>query len=162
MTEEERRRFKSLEALRAAAYASFNDRRSYEWKLSLSIWTALAILLAGLLQPLKSGEEFPLRGSCVWIVFALAGALLVVLHALWSDWASRANSIDNRIQFHFRDEMMNNIVKLPFSTDLARSIEKHLQSRPAFGWTQRSHLVQVCITLLLATGAVVIVYVRST
>ena len=161
MTEEEQRRFDSLETLRAAAYASFNDRRGYEWKFSLSIWSALAVLLAGLVQPIKQGEVFPFHGTCAWAAFALAGLLLVALHAVWSHWASRANYIDNKIQFHFRDEMINNTLKLPFSSELNEFIKEHLQREPSFGWTQRSHLVQVCITFLLAAGAVLIVYVRS-
>jgi len=51
MTEDSRRRFESLETLRAAAYASFNDRRGHEWKLAVSVWTTLALFLAGLVQP---------------------------------------------------------------------------------------------------------------
>src|SRR5512145_2627789 len=114
MTGDERRRFESVEALRAAAYLSFNDRRGHEWKLSLSIWTALAILLAGLIQP---GEVFPLRGSCVWVCFAFAGIVIVILHALWNNWASKANNIDNASGRYFRDEMMK-ILDLHFGTDL--------------------------------------------
>lgn len=150
-----------METLRAAAYASFNDRRGHEWKLSLGIWTALAVLLAGLVQSNKPGEDFPFQGTCAWAAFALAGLLLVALHAVWSHWASRGNYIDNKIQFHFRDEMINNTLKVPFSSELNEFIKAHLQREPPFGWTQRSHFVQVCITFLLVAGAVLIVYVRS-
>lgn len=162
MTEEERSRFESLETLRIAAYTSFNDRRGHEWKLTLSIWTALAIFLAGLVQPAKAGEAFPLHGPYVWIAFALGGLAIVVLHAVWSNWASRANHIDNKIQFHFRDEMINNGVKLPLSPELVTFIACHLQREPTHGWTQRSHLVQVSITALLALAVVLIVYARTT
>lgn len=161
MTEEERRRFESLETLRAAAYTSFNDRRGHEWKLSFGIWSALAIFLAALVQPLKTGEVFPLKGPCVWIAFALAGLLVAVLHAVWSQWASRANYIDSKIQFHFRDEMINKSLGLPMSSELTKFIEDHLKREPTYGWTQRSHLVQVGITFLLAAGVVLIVYVRT-
>src|SRR6266508_3112644 len=91
MTEDSRRRFESLETLRAAAYASFNDRRGHEWKLAVSVWTTLALFLAGLAQPAKSGESFPLRGPWVWVLFAVRGLALVILHALWNDCVSRAN-----------------------------------------------------------------------
>ena len=160
MKDDEQKRFESLETLRAAAYTSFNDRRGHEWKLSLSIWTALAILLAGLIQPLKPGEIFPLWGTCVWLVFALAGLLLVVLHAVWSFWAARANEIDNKIRFHFRDEMINNTLKLPFGSELNGIISNHVQA--PFGWTRRYPLVQVGTTLLLVAGVVLIAYVRGT
>jgi len=162
MTEEEKRRFESLETLRVAAYTSFNDRRGYEWKLALSIWTALAIFLAGLVQPAKTGEAFPLHGPCVWVAFAVAGLVVVILHSFWSNWASRAHYIDNKIQYHFRDEMINNGVKLPLSQELVTFIACHLQREPTHGWTQRSHLVQVGITALLVLAVVVTVYARTT
>ena len=56
MTDPERRRFESLEALRAAAYASFNDRRGYEWKLSLSICRAKGVIHAVIINILLSGN----------------------------------------------------------------------------------------------------------
>jgi len=158
MTEGERRRFESLEALRAAAYASFNDRRATEWKLSLSIWTALAILLAGLVQPVKLGEIFPLKGTLIWLVFAFGGLVLVLLHFLWSDWESRANSLDKDVLLHFRNEMVNKTLNLPFSEDLERKIKEHSN---AVGWRKTSHLVQVLITALLALAVVLILCVRS-
>ena len=67
MNEDERNRFLGLESLRLAAYSSFNDRRVYEWKLNLAIWTALAVLLAGLVQPSRDGAVFPLRGAAVLV-----------------------------------------------------------------------------------------------
>lgn len=159
MTEGERRRFESLEALRVAAYTSFNDRRGHEWKLSLSIWTALAVFLAALVQPAKEGEVFPLHGPYVLIAFALGGLVIVILHAVWNNWAARANDIDNKIRFHFRDEMIK-MVALPFSGELGTLIACHIQGR-ASGWTQRSHLLQLGFTALLALAIILIVYVRS-
>lgn len=50
-------RLEYLEALRFAAYQSFNDRRSYEWKLSLAIWTAIAVLVAGLVPTRSKGHS---------------------------------------------------------------------------------------------------------
>lgn len=157
MTEDESRRFKSIEALRAAAYITFNDRRGHEWKLSLSIWTSLAILLAGLIQPIKQGEVFPLRGSCVWVWFAIAGIVIVILHALWNNWASKANNIDNTSGRYFRNEMMN-ILSLHFEADLIEKIEKLPKT---VGWRQTSHLVQIGITAVLVFGVVLVVYFRA-
>ena len=157
MTEDSRRRFESLETLRAAAYASFNDRRGHEWKLAVSVWTTLALFLAGLVQPAKSGESFPLRGPWVWVLFAVGGLSLVILHALWNDWASRANRIDADIALHFRDEMIKEI-QAPLPEDTRKRMAEH----PRFvGLRQRSHLVQVSITAVLAAGALLVVYARS-
>jgi len=157
MTDNNRRRFESLESLRRAAYESLNDRRSYEWKLSLSIWTALAILLAGLLQPAKTGEVFPLKGPCVGFFAFIFGALLVILHAYWSNGASRANSVDRKVMLHFAHAMQN-MLNLPYE----EALQKEIADLPATrGWTQWSHIAQIFITFLLALASALIICIRS-
>lgn len=157
MTDDERNRFESMDSLRQAAYDSFNDRRSYEWKFSLSIWTALAVLLAGIVQPAKDGASFPLKGAAVWLVAAIVGVLLVLLHAYWNNGASRANSVDKGVALYFA-RAMQAMLSLPFDGDLEKKIEALPKTE---GWTQWSHLAQVAITALLALAVVSIIYVRS-
>jgi hypothetical protein len=147
MTEDDRRRFESLGNLRQAAYASFNDRRVYEWKLNLAIWTALAVLLAGLLQPSKVGEAFPLHGTAVWVSAVLLGGLI----------ATRANAIDKGVALHYAGAMQD-MLALPFATDLQKRIDAHPKQ---VGWRQWAPLAQVAITALLALASIAIVFVRS-
>ena len=159
MTDDERNRFESMDSLRQAAYNSFNDRRSYEWKFSLSIWTALAVLLAGLVQPAQDGASFPLKGAAVWLVAAIVGVLLVLLHAYWSNGASRANSVDKGVALYFACAMQDMLMlSLPFDGDLRKKIEALPKTE---GWTQWSHLAQVAITALLSLAVVSVIYVRS-
>jgi hypothetical protein len=161
MTEDERRRFESLEMLRAAAYKSFNDRRGHEWRFCLSIWTTLTILLAGLVQPAKIDEAFPLKGQNLWVVVVLIGFAIIGLQTSWNSWASGANTIDNKIQFHFREAMIN-MVNLKFDNNIEKLINDHRsRHNPPCAWAQSSHLVQVLITTLLVLAVVLIVYVRS-
>ena len=159
MTEIDRWRFESLETLRSAAYNSFNDRRGYEWKFSISLWTALAIVLAGLLQPTKSGESFPLHGPWVWKLAALTSFGLVFLHAMWNHWASKANKIDTAIAQHFRNKM-HDMLEVPFDSGLNNTITEHRRHHKV-GWRQPSHLVQMLVTALLSTAAVLIIHARS-
>jgi hypothetical protein len=156
MSEDDRRRFESLAALMAAAYSSFNDRRSHEWKLSLSIWTALAVFLGAIVQPIEAGKMFPMRGSGVWLLGLFLSGGIVVLHAVWSDWASRANQKDKVIQLHFRDEMAT-LAQHP----LPPAIRHKLDENRTVGWTQPSHLVQTAITALLSLAIVIALYGRS-
>ncbi|MBU2622687.1 MAG: hypothetical protein KKD92_10260 [Proteobacteria bacterium] len=157
MTDTERRRFESIESLKRSAYGSFNDRRNYEWKLSLSIWTALAILLAGLVQPAKIEETFPLGASFAWIGAAIVGALLVFLHGYWSNGVSKANSIDKSIYLYY-DLEMRKMLNLSFSENINMEIAKMSRTK---GWRNWSHLAQISITVLLSAAAIVIIYVRS-
>jgi hypothetical protein len=156
MTEDERRRFESLAALTTVAYTSFHDRRGHEWKLSLSIWTALAVFLAAIVQPIKIGETFPLRGSGVWILGLLLAGGIVGLHVRWSDWASKANEKDKAIQFHFWDAMVG-LVQCPLPED----VRQDLNTPRTVGWRQPSHLVQTAITALLSLAIVVALYGRT-
>jgi len=157
MKDEERGRFESLENLRRAAYESFNDRRSHEWKFSLSLWGAEAILLAGLLQPFENGEVFPLKGCCVRCVAVVFGSLLVLLYGYWQHCAARANSVDKDVSRHFADEMVK-ILSLPYSKELQDKIDRI----PKDGtWRSWSNLAQIGITILWTLAVVMIIYIRS-
>ena len=157
MSDGERRRFESLENLRQAAYESFNDRRSYEWKLSLAIWTGQAIFLAGLVQPLGATENFPLQAPWGWIGASLAGLVLVLLHITWSNGASKANSVDKGAWIHFA-MVMQEMVNAPFNSDLLCEIAALPTNR---NWRQWSHFAQVTVTALLAGVSVLIIWVRT-
>jgi hypothetical protein len=154
MNEEERRRFESLESLRRAAYESFDSRRSYEWKLSLGIWTAQALALVALLQP--TGEDFPLKTHWAVLWGALVGVALVCLHGFLSHGFAKANANDKAESRHFMDAM----------------VEKAMLKRSEFpfprwdegtpGWRKWwSHLGQIGITCMLAVAAVLIIWGRS-
>jgi hypothetical protein len=157
MTDDERRRFESLESLRLAAYNSFNDRRGYEWKFCLSIWTAQAVFLAGLLQPTKPDEKFPLTFPCAWVFAAFIGFLIICLHIYWSNGLARANLVDKKI-FLFYDRLMQIMLNVHFTEEIKKEIDELPTTK---GWTQWSHLAQVAITTLLAVAVAAIIAVRS-
>ncbi len=98
-------RLQYVEALRLAAYQSFNDRRSYEWKLSLAIWTALAVLVAGLVQPSQSGEVFPFHGIRYGVGATIIGVTIVELHVYFSNCLARANTIDRKKVLNYANQI---------------------------------------------------------
>jgi len=159
-------RLQYVEALRLAAYQSFNDRRSYEWKLSLAIWTALAVLVAGLVQPLQTGEVFPLHGRRYEIGAAVFGALVMLLHVYFNNCLARANTIDRKKVLNYTNHI-ESALKLA-NTDLTKEIARRIDKLPKYprhGWMQRwnwGHLVQIAMTALLAIVAVAILSVRVT
>jgi hypothetical protein len=156
MNEEERSRFESALSLMQAAYSSFNDRRVYEWKLNLAIWAALSVVIAGLTQPVKTGEQFPL-GSEAWVVSVILGFVVVIVHGYWSEGAARANAIDKGVALHYA-KAMQGMLNLPFEKELLEritSLPKHV------GWRQWSHLAQLAITAALVIATVVLMYVRT-
>src|SRR5258708_18251334 len=107
-----------MEALRLASYTSFNDRRSYEWKLSLAIWTAAAVLVAGLVQRANPGEVFPFHGETYGIVATIVGALIVLMHMCFNVGIARANSIDR-----LKERILSDLIKSELA--LERDLENH-------------------------------------
>ena len=92
-----------LEKLRAASYRSFNDRRSHEWKLSFSLWTAEAILVGAMLQPVQANAKFPFHGIRYGIAATIAGLVVILLHGYFSNGIGRASTIDKLRQTSFRE-----------------------------------------------------------
>lgn len=156
MEDSDRRRFESIYSLMQAAQNSFNERRIYEWKFNLSIWTAFAIVIAGLLQPIKQGETFPLDYRAI-IGSVVLGALIIAIHIYWSHCCSRANAIDKKIAIHYSNELKR-IISLQFPTEL----ELFISNLPKnIGWTQWSQLSQITITSLLVICIICLIFVRS-
>lgn len=156
-------RLQSMESLRLAAYNSFNDRRSYEWKLSLAIWTALAVLVVGLVQPVETGKIFPLHGKDYGVVATILGLCLIVVHAYFHNRIARSNAIDKDMAL-FYSKRMRAAIGLEFPQELTNRI-KTLPKRPKnekLQWLRWGHLIQIVITIFLTALAVALVWLRAT
>jgi hypothetical protein len=165
MTEDERRLFQSLETLSMAAHKRFDQRRNYEWKVSISIWTVLAIVIAGLMQPLKEGE-FPLKGlSNLWIW--VPSVALVVIHGFFAFRLARSNSFDKRESRYYENIMREWLApelsgfrdEIQGIRDLDKKTTDILNRRK--WWKEWVAITQILITLLLAGSVVLIIIVRS-
>jgi hypothetical protein len=108
-----------------AAYQSFNDRRNYEWKFSLAIWTALAVMIAGLTQLVQTGETFVLHGRYHEIGSIVFGALLLLLHIYFNNCLARANAIDRKKMQNYANHI-ESVLKLNMETDLAKEIASRI------------------------------------
>jgi len=163
-------RLKYLDVLRLAAYQSFNDRRGYEWKLSLAIWTPLAVLVAGLVQPGKEGNVFPIHGQWYGVLACMAGIAIVGLHIYFNNGVAKANNIDRTKVRMYEDQIHSSLTfnktdKYREEKDtLARQIKMRSKppDSPSWQWWQWGHRAQVGITLLLTIAVVAIFWVRVT
>lgn len=153
MTEEQKRRFDALETLRKAAYDSFDARRGYEWKFCFSAWTAFALFIGALVtQPVETGKALPMTGSWPFLATMGMSAALTILHGVWLAGVGRANRADRLISYHFRREMINVSLVLPFADGLERELSV-LRGRMGY-LKSSSHGSQLAITGLLAAGAI--------
>jgi hypothetical protein len=153
MTEEDERLFRSLEAMRAARWNSFDKRRTYEWKFCITLWTALAIFSGSLLrQPSDASQKnLPIGRGWVVILACAVGTALVVIHGYWSVQLSRRNDSD-RDAADIYEERMCGLVDVSCKTELEPIAGKlHGRKGRALGY---SHQVQIIITALLVVTAI--------
>ncbi len=158
MDANEKTRIDALEILRAAAYKSFNDRRSYWWKMCISIWTPFALYIGALVtQPIESGKAMPVTGNNLAIGTALVSVMILAIQAFWTFGLARANKLDSMYDWDLRDEMYT-ALKHPKPTIFASDVEK-IKKRMGKLWTW-SHGTELLLTLLLGIVATIAAIVR--
>ena len=156
----------SLEALREAAYQSFSDRRSYEWKFSLALWTAIAVMIAGLVQPTDAGEVFPFHGFYYRVGAIVSGVLVLILHIVFNNYLARANAIDRKKVIYY-SRHIESALPLMTETDLAKEIERRISELPKLPeamwlqWWQWGHIVQILLTAVLIFIAELLFWART-
>jgi len=146
MNEEQKRRFDVISTLRSWAWTSFDRRRDYEWKLSLGVWTALSALIGILLTKDMSTEVCVIRwGSIVFV------AVLFLAHLAFCVGVALAQDADRG-----RAELYDDLLDGEFGPFLTAQIKAkhaaHIRTRNfSFGF-------QVCVTLLLGTCLIAVIF----
>jgi len=139
--------------LRASAWDDFHTRRTYEWKIALSLWTAMAAFAGTTL----AGHVTVDRCTLLRAVIAAAVAL-TALHTLFAWGVCRANDLNRKRQFFFEDQMMKRLdLHYPEEIDLLIKQARE-RSGSLLNW---SHLFQLGITVLLAFGDVFVSIVAT-
>ena len=146
LKDDEKRAAEVLLSLQASAFNSFNERRRYEWRLCISVWTASAVLLGFLLK----GE---IQAVSLWIKWALTGfaAFMIVLHAIWMKGAGRRNRADIHVAY-FWEEKTRDVLDVKYPPEL----ESELQALRAKSGrlTSWSFFFQLATTILLALAII--------
>jgi len=141
----------ALEKLRNGAWEEFNNRRIYEWKMSMGVWTALAAFIALILT---GRVKIPFHFSIyAWIVIVS----IFFLHAYFSYNLAISNRTDRKKQFFFENKI-NNILKVSYDDELQKDIataQKRGKRCPLVDWSQ---FVQLSVTLILLLIAYSVVF----
>jgi len=150
MTTEEKNRFDAISALMKSAWESTDHRRTFEWKVSLGLWTAFAGFVGLIL-----GQQPKLASHAYTLGVAVIAISVTILHCLWLAGIARANDIDKSMMHYFRDQAMA-LVAIQTPKDVQTKIDS-LNSRRSryFDWSQT---FQAGITLLLGVAAVLTVW----
>ena len=158
LSEESKWYFDSIEVLRGTAWKSFSERRSFEWKLSFGIWTALALSNAGL-----AADEASLASFWERVLASLCALLIVVVHGGWAYYLDQVNQADLQKSYVYETQQM---LFLGFSKDTKPGAElfkiiDRMNRRP---WYEKrwGHLTQVAITAILVMGVIALSWLAKT
>lgn len=142
----------ALENLRNGAWEDFNNRRMYEWKMSLGIWTAAASFIAFML----AGHGH-LSSDCRNVVLATVVMISIwCLHAYFISKLTRSNRIDREKQFYY-EERIKKILEVEFDEKLQRKIAIRQEERerpPLLDWSQAVQMLVTTILLLVALSVI--------
>ena len=159
MNELDERLFKALDTLRSAAWTSFDQRRTYEWKFCIALWTAFVVFTGALVtQPIDTTKTFPVKGVWPVVFTALVGLVAAAIHAYWSKGLSEANAVDRRVSYVYEKKMCP-LIGVSHAHEIL-PIVRPRQSRMGT-LSNYSHLSQVAITLLLVLSAVCAMWARA-
>ena len=119
----ESQKIDALLALRQAAWSRVESHQTFEWRVCISLWTALASFTAIVLQHGGASEYLPLFALYVLTLF-LAGILaaIVQLHWRWLQGFVRGQYIDLNIWYEYRDEI-HKLLEWDFPTELRDKID---------------------------------------
>jgi len=158
-TDENAKLLTALELLRSAAYKSFTDRREYEWKFCLSIWTVFTIYLSALvIGPPKSNGSLAISGCSLFLGTFVLSALVVVTHYLWTKGMLRANALNTKMEVQMT-ESMRTILNFEWDAEVRDYVA---QIRSTNGTVKHwSHFAELLITFLLACAVVCAAWIRS-
>ena len=144
MTEDARRAadLQELRHLRDAAWRDFNARQAHEWKVALSLWTALAVFAS-----LVITGRITLGPGLSWIPVGAAlvvGTVLVVLHATFVSFIAASHDIAREKESFFEAALMERLA-VAYPAVFVEKLEK--VTRTSGRLMRRPHLFQLGITL---------------
>ena len=148
MSADQKKRFEAMLPLCERAWAQFNERRRYEFKVSLSFWTAIALAVAGSVKL----ENFPDIPGGIYTLFA-ASVFIVVCHSFWCWGIRTASKTDQEIAYFYERELQS-AVTVEFDEKLKKRIER-IKNRCCVlkSW---SYVFQVSITVCLLASLILV------
>jgi len=125
------------------AWTNFDRRRSYEWKMSFAIWTAIAAFIALCLK-----GEFPkIIPSVAGVALFLAGYFIILVQIIFLVFIRFANGVDQQKAIFYED-LLNE------ATEACDSGFKGTKVESAIKWISWTHgfwsiLCEVLITVIM-------------
>ena len=179
MTDEEKNRADILVELLKTRWGQFNARREYEFKVTLTFWSGLALAIVGF-DSIEWAGKLPC--SCLAKAgVVVVGLAIVSVHVFWAYGIMRSSHIDRNIA-HSYEALLR---QPPVGHDYPANVEKEIKRwsmtldgavapesigrlfwtrmRCTVNWCMRSwsHVFQVSVTALLACLLVFVMWPRE-
>jgi hypothetical protein len=152
LSDDQKRLFDAVHAMREDAWRSFDRRRGFEWKLSFALWSALGAYMAALIKLHPATGDPALRLGSVVVTLGL-----IAVHWYWTRGLGRANRVDQDVALRFYDVRSREV--LGVSEEQFQSLIgltgkriEELTGSPR----QWSHLSQLSITVILGLAVVLV------
>lgn len=145
MNDDVKRQFDAIATLWKARWDNFNQRRIYEWKFSLAVWTVFLVYLGKYI--FNSGWAVDLPSGLPTGV-ALLGGVVVFAHLLWLYGLGAKNLRDKRIMIAYERELQNIINATGWLPP--EVLRQPVLTRP---FLNISHAPQALVTLVLYTAS---------
>jgi hypothetical protein len=149
MNENDRNRFESIFQLYSHSWQQFNVRRTYEWKISISLWTALGLAIVGVVN----AESIPEISGGMYILFSIL-LFVIMLQLIFIKGIARNHGYDRKIALHYQ-KFLHEISQTKFEEPLERVLEKGRRNWGVFlNW---SSILQIGVTIVLSILFLVII-----
>jgi uncharacterized membrane protein YfcA len=154
MTETQKNRFNAVSTLRSWAWDSFTERREFEGKINIGVWTALSAIIGILLGrgvSIEHRQEFVEWGS---VAFAI---VLTLLHVYYI-WGLEIAQRRDRDSVHEYDELLEKEFG-PFLSKPLKNSKTIYKERTGF-LRSYSHIFEVGLTTLLSLSLVAVTLIK--
>lgn len=156
MDTETKNQFDAINELCKGAWEQFNERRRFEFKVCIAVWTALsafiALILTGRLIE-SSNSIFVIIGTSICVI------LITVFHSIWIRGLGKANSLDRNIAIHY-ERFLQKITNTNFPIELENKLKgpRDKMGKLIANW---SHRAQIGVTITLAIASILAVCYSS-
>ena len=141
MDENAKRRFDAVAVLWKGCWDRIQERRTYEWKTTLTLWTALALLVGALLTN-------ALPAGCVLSVgVGILGFLVVGAHWVYLGGLGKRHADDRDMAIHY-ERILRDLTGSDFDQALKDRLAK-MTKRQRSLFREWSRRVQASVSLIL-------------
>ncbi len=157
MDENEKRRFDAIIELHNSAWRRVTERRTYEWRVAFTLWTAFAAFIAIVVTRMELINQHSVY--TVLIGLGGIGVALCIIHGRWLRGLGEAVDDDRNMAIHY-ERILQGLSNSEFDTEFRNYLDTKLPKQSTF-WGNWSRPNQLFITIVLFITSILAVLAAS-